>query len=467
MTTSARTAPFSMVLEGRRILVIGAARTGVAAARFLAANGAKVRLADHEVRDFGREHLALDRLPVEWRTGEGGEDLLDSIDVVVPSPGVPRESALLTAARRRGMPIFSEIEIAYRFLAIPIYAVTGTNGKSTTTELLGDMLRRAGLRPFVGGNLGTPLVSAVEVSRSGSASLAGGADCAVVEVSSFQLEWVEQFRPSIGAFLNLTADHLDRYESLDAYGEAKAALLSRQSVEDWAVLSREDPWVWQYRERVASRVVSFGFDPVELGAFARDGAVVIRLPTADSTEEVFTLERSRLRGVHNFENVMAAALMARLAGATPAAVQEAIDRFPGLPHRLQTVREKDGVRFIDDSKGTNVGAVVKSLASIAGPVILLAGGVEKGGSYEPLRSLVKTRVKRLVLFGEARENIRRALGADTETVLAADLDDAVRRAAEVARSGDTVLLSPACASFDMFRDYAERGERFRALVEAL
>ncbi|MGH7803637.1 MAG: UDP-N-acetylmuramoyl-L-alanine--D-glutamate ligase, partial [Candidatus Binatia bacterium] len=368
----------------------------------------------------------------------------------------PRNAPVLVAAIRRGLPIFSEIEMAFRFLSVPVFAITGTNGKSTTTSLLGAMLRAAGRQPFVGGNLGTPLIHAVGQSI----------DCAVVEVSSFQLEWIEQFRPEIGVFLNLTADHLDRYASIEEYGEAKAALFREQTVEDFAVLSREDAWVWDLRNRLRGRVVSFGFEPVEFGAFPVNGSVAIRLPGA-SGEQLLSMARTRLRGVHNLENVMAASLMAMLAGAPLVAVQEAVDEFPGLPHRVQLVRMKDGVSFVDDSKGTNVGAVAKSLASLSGPVILLAGGVDKGGSYEPLRALVRERVKCLILFGEARDNIRASLGGETQTVIAADLEEAVEEAAVRAQAGDTVLLSPACASFDMFRDYAERGDRFRELVEAL
>jgi UDP-N-acetylmuramoylalanine--D-glutamate ligase len=321
------------------------------------------------------------------------------------------------------------------------------------------MLRKAGRRPFVGGNLGTPLVEAVDAD----------VDCAVAEISSFQLEWVDEFRPTIGVFLNLTDDHLDRYRSLDEYGEAKLALFRAQTAEDWAIVSRDDPWVWSRRQQIAGRVISFGFDAVEYGTFPRDATIVVRLPESGKArnELVFATARSRLRGVHNLENVMAASTAALAAGAETAAVQAAIDEFAGLPHRLELVRQHRGVTYVDDSKGTNVGAVVKSLASIPSPVILLAGGVDKGGSYAPLRKLVHERVKRLVLFGEARDKIRSELGAETDTVLVATFEDAVAQAAAVARAGDTVLLSPACASFDMFRDYAERGARFRALVEQL
>jgi UDP-N-acetylmuramoylalanine--D-glutamate ligase len=446
-------------LADKKVLIIGARRTGAAVARYLAGQGAAVRLSDRSSAGFDDERLRLAGVDIEWCLGREDVALLDGVNLVIPSPGVPRIHELLGTARSRGIEIVAEIELAYRSLSVPLYAVTGTNGKSTTTELLGRMLRRAGRRPFVGGNLGTPLIEAVGTSI----------DCAVAEVSSFQLEWMKELRPRIGIFLNLTDDHLDRYDSLDEYGAAKARLFRAQTPEDWAVLSREDRWVWQLRERLRGRVISFGLDEVEYGTFPRNGTIVVRLPEGKrkGRELSLSMARARLRGVHNLENVMAAATAALIAGATPASLQTAIDEFAGLPHRLQLVREKDGVVWVDDSKGTNVGAVVKSLASVEPPVILLAGGVDKGGSYEPLRQLVRQRVKRLLLFGEASDTIRRALGGETETAVVASLEEAVARAGAMARPGDTVLLSPGCSSFDMFRDYAERGERFRALVEAL
>jgi UDP-N-acetylmuramoylalanine--D-glutamate ligase len=428
-------------------------------ARYLVSCGATVRLADKTSGGFEGERERLRGSSIEWCLGREDEALLGGVDLVVPSPGVARSHPLLVAATARGLDVLAEIELAYRSLSVPLYAVTGTNGKSTTTELLGRMLRGCGLRVFIGGNLGEPLIDAVGLPI----------DCAVAEISSFQLEWVEQLRPAVAVFLNLTEDHLDRYRSLEEYGEAKAALFRAQTPQDWAVLSREDHRVWSLRRRLRARTISFGLDPVEYGGFPRDGSIVVRLPEGHRRDGEVTLAmaRSRLRGTHNLENVIAASTAALLAGATPASVQETIDEFPGLPHRLRLVRVKDGVSYVDDSKGTNVGAVVKSLASMTGPVVLLAGGIDKGGSYEPLRSLVRDRVKRLILFGEAREAIRRTLGAETETVVVSSLEEAVARASEVARGGDTVLLSPACSSFDMFRDYADRGERFRVLVEAL
>jgi len=446
-------------LTGKSALVIGAKRTGAAVARYLAAEGARVRLADRTASGFDDERRQLQSLPIEWCLGREDLQLLEEIDLVIPSPGVPRDHPLLVAAASRAITVIAEVELAFRSLSAPLYAITGTNGKSTTTELLGWMLRRSGLQVFVGGNLGTPLIEAVGQSL----------DCVVAELSSFQLEWTDRLRPAIGILLNLTDDHLDRYSSLEDYGEAKAALFRAQTPEDWAVLSREDAWVWELRHRLRGRVISFGFDAVEFGAYARDGMIVVRLPEGRgrNQEISFSMGRSRLSGIHNLENIMAAATAALLAGASPAAVQAGIDEFPGLPHRVELVRQKDGVSYVDDSKGTNVGAVVKSLASVPGPVILLAGGVDKGGSYEPLRELTRKRVKCLILFGESRQRMRAALGDETETIVVGSLAEAVRNASKIARSGDTVLLSPACASFDMFRDYAERGERFRSLVEAL
>ena len=419
-----------------------------------------MRLCDKSSRGFDAERKRLDGEAIEWCLGREDTTLVDGVDLVVPSPGVPRDHALLRAASERGVAVLAEIELAFRGLDVPVYAITGTNGKSTTTELLGLMLRKAGRRPFVGGNLGTPLVEAVDAD----------VDCAVAEISSFQLEWVEEFRPTIGVFLNLTVDHLERYRSLDEYGEAKLTLFRAQTAEEWAVLSRDDPWVWSRREQIPGRVISFGFDVVEYGTFPRDGTIVVRLPESAKTknELVLAMARSRLRGVHNLENVMAAATAALAAGADPAAVQSAIDEFAGLPHRLELVREHRGVAYVDDSKGTNVGAVVKSLTSIPGPVILLAGGVDKGGSYAPLRDLVRERVKRLVLFGESRRRSVPSSAPRPTRWSSPRSRDGSREGPRPSRApGDTAPLSPACSSFDMFRDYAERGARFRALVEAL
>ena len=326
----------------RQALVLGFQRTGQAVARVLAARGVRVRVADRRPAEaLGVESRTW--MDVELRLGEEGPELLAGMDLVVPSPGVPRQAPVLAAALRRGLPVRSEIEMAAELLACPVVAITGTNGKSTTTSLVGLALARAGRRAFVGGNLGTPLIAAV----------GSDADVAVAEVSSFQLEWVEHFRPRVGCLINLTPDHLDRHGSFESYAAAKARLFARQQAEDFAVLNRDDAVVWRLAGRLGSRLVSFGAAPVPRGAFAGEGYAALRLPEAG--EERYDLARTRLVGRHNLENVLAALTVARLAGAPPRAVQEAIDAFEPLPHRMTRVATRRGVDWFDDSKATNVG----------------------------------------------------------------------------------------------------------------
>jgi UDP-N-acetylmuramoylalanine--D-glutamate ligase len=439
----------------RRVLVLGFRETGRTVARVLTGRGVAVRVADRA--DAGTFGVGAEEWRgVELRLGEEGADLLDGIDLVVPSPGVPPTAAPLRHALARGVPIESEIELAAGLLACPLVAITGTNGKSTTTTLVGLALARAGRRTFVGGNLGTPLISAVDQRP----------EVAVVEVSTFQLEWTRRLRPQVAGLLNVTADHLDRHGTFAAYRDLKARLFSAQSADDVAVLNRDDPEVWALRDRLAARVVSFGANPTARGAFVDGGAVVLRLD--EGVEERYSLTRTRLVGRHNVENVAAAVTIARLAGSSPAAVQEAVDAVEPLPHRLALVAERAGVRWYDDSKATNVGASVKSLESFAGPVVLLAGGVDKGGEYDPLARAAAGKVRLALLFGAARDRIAGALlGAGVDVERVPDLAAAVRAAARVAEAGDTVLLAPACSSFDMFTDYKARGRAFRAAVEGL
>lgn len=444
-----------MEFAGKNFLVIGLARTGGECARFLARRGARVWVSDlRPAEDLKREIENLAGLDVRYRLGGEDADGLNGIDGVVPSPGVPRENALLRQAAARNVPVLSEIELAYRFFGAPLVAITGTNGKSTTTTLIGKMIQASGQKVFVGGNLGTPFIGAAGADW----------DWGVIEVSSFQLEWIDQFRPRIAVLLNVSEDHLDRYADFGEYRAVKQRIFERQTGADTAILNREDRLVWAAREQIKARIVSFGFAEVPAGVFARDNEIVWR---DGAEEERFSLERAQLQGVHNLENMMAAVAAAKCAGVSRGSIQQTLESFPGLEHRLELVREKDGVRYYNDSKGTNVGAVVKSLASFSAPVILLAGGVDKGGDYAPLAGGIKQKVRRLVLFGAAREVIARALGSFTETVLVDDLQSAVRDAAAQARSGDVVLLSPACSSFDQFRNYAERGKVFKTLVEQL
>jgi UDP-N-acetylmuramoylalanine--D-glutamate ligase len=440
----------------RHALVVGFQRTGRAVAAALVARGVRVRAAD------ARPAAALgadgDRPPagVELRPGEDGPDLLAGIDLVVPSPGVERGAPVLVAAVGRGIPVLSEIELAYRLLACPIVAITGTNGKSTTVTFVGLALARAGRRTFVGGNLGTPLISAVGLPY----------EVAVAEVSSFQLEWVARFRPAVGCLLNLTPDHLDRHADFAEYRAAKARLFAAQSPADVAVVNADDPEAWGIARGLGATVVPFGTRVRGVGASAGEGAVTLRLP--GGPEERYDLRPTRLVGRHNLENLSAGIAVARLAGASPEAVQEAVGAVEPLPHRLARVRERGGVVWFDDSKATNVGAAAKSLESVAPPVILIAGGVDKGGGYDLLVQSARGRVRLAVVLGAAADRIALALaGADVPVERVGTLEEAVRRAARAAVPGDSVLLAPACASFDMFADYAARGRAFSAAVRAL
>ena len=397
---------------------------------------------------------SLEGVPIDYRLGHERAAWLEEVDAVIPSPGVPRESALLRKASLLQRPILSEIELAYRFFQAPLIAITGTNGKSTTTTLIGEILTAAKKKVFVGGNLGVPFISAVSKPW----------EWGVLEISSFQLEWVERFRPRIAVLLNLTDDHLDRYASFAEYGATKERILAAQTIEDTAILNRDDARVWEMRRRVKARIISFGLAEVAEGVFVSGDEIIWR---DAGIEERFSLKGAKIHGLHNLENMMAAVAAAKCVGVPREAIQAVLTSFPGLEHRLEFVRKIDGVRYYNDSKGTNVGAVVKSLASFTEPVVLLAGGVDKGGSYAPLADEVKKKVRRLVLFGAAKEIIAEALGAFAETVLVEDLAAAVQEARRHARPGDVVLLSPACSSFDQFKNYAERGKTFKALVQNL
>jgi UDP-N-acetylmuramoylalanine--D-glutamate ligase len=444
----------TLKVAGQQFLIIGAGKTGQSTARFLVRYGARVRLVERTPDVLERAALPD---AVEGRVGDTAAELLDGVDVVVPSPGVARGHVLLRRAVGHGLPVLSEIELASRALTCPILAVTGTNGKSTTTTLLGAMLKEAGMHVFVGGNLGTPLIDACLEEKK--------LEAAVVEVSSFQLEWVCTFRAQVALLLNLTPDHLDRYSDIREYQRAKAALFVTQQPGDVAVLNRDDPWVWDQRRRTRGAAISFGREPVEFGTFLDGNTIIYHGP--EPLPRRFRLDAVSLQGAHNQENMMAAVTAAAIWGIPDAAIQRGLERTGTLPHRLQLVRERDGVRFFDDSKGTNVGAVEKSLASFSGNVILLVGGYDKGGDFSVLTPLLRTRVKRLILFGTAGPTIGSQLNGSIDSSVVPNLTTAVQQAARYAAPGDTVLLSPGCASFDEFTDYAARGRRFTELVEAL
>jgi UDP-N-acetylmuramoylalanine--D-glutamate ligase len=440
-----------MELAGKRVMVVGLGVTGRAAARFLTGRGARLVLVDRR-----SDILAADLPEADLRLGPENPSWLDGIDLVVTSPGVARDSTLLEGAASRGIPVVSELELASRFVRAPIVAITGTNGKSTVTVMTGEMIRASGKRVFVGGNLGTPLVEAADRDF----------DALVVEVSSFQLEWIETFRPHVSVHLNLTDDHFERYRDLEDYGRAKARLLENQEAGDFAVLNRDDPNVWKLRTGLRSQVVSFGLSAANVDGWAiraEGDTLIFDVPGRRGRIDISGFAAGR----HNRANAMAAAAAALVAGAEERAIEHALLSFRPLPHRIEFVRNWRGVKFIDDSKSTNVGALGWALDAVEPPLILIAGGMDKGGDYRPLRRPLGERVKLAILIGAAREKMRAALDGSARIELRKTLAEAVNRAAEAASAGDTVLLSPACSSFDQFRDYAERGNVFKELVRAL
>ncbi|MGH7913650.1 MAG: UDP-N-acetylmuramoyl-L-alanine--D-glutamate ligase [Candidatus Binataceae bacterium] len=440
-------------------MVIGLGVSGLAAARLLAARGARLLMTDmridlHAEAGAGANDASIP--PGKINLGLEDPAWLEGIDLVVTSPGVAPTSLLLIEADRRRIPVIGELELGSRFVAAPIIAVTGTNGKSTVTALIGEIFKAAGRRVFVGGNLGTPLTEA-----------AGGEfDAVVAEVSSYQLERTEHFKPHVGIHLNLAEDHLDRYKDLYEYGGAKARLFRAQDRYDWAILNRDDPRVWFLRTGLSAQVMSFGLGPAESSpAIGYEGSdLIFDIRTRHGR---ISLKRMSLTGRHNIGNAMAAAAAALVTGIEPSVIEAALAGFAGLPHRTEFVAERDGVTYIDDSKGTNVAAVVEALAAMRAPVILIAGGTDKGGDYTPLREPLIEKVRLLILIGAARDTMRAALEGATGIELVHTRDEAVRRAAAAASRGDTVLLSPACSSFDQFRNYAERGRIFKELVRAL
>jgi UDP-N-acetylmuramoylalanine--D-glutamate ligase len=435
-------------LAGRRVLVLGLGLSGRSAACHCAAAGAQVVAADErpaaelgELRELaGVAELAL---------GEPFPDPAD-FDLVVPSPGVPP-----ARYRDRARRVWGDLELAWRALAVPIVAITGSNGKSTTTRLVEALLRAAGLRAEAAGNIGVPALELVGRPL----------DVAVLEVSSFQLETVEAFRPRVAVILNLTQDHIDRHGSFAAYSAAKARLLENQTASDTAVLSADDPEVARLAAAARARVLQFSLrGPVARGAWLDAGSVCLR---DQGPLQRISLEGLRLRGLHNLENVTAALTAVFALGADVAKAAGALPFFEGLPHRCELVRERAGVSWIDDSKGTNVGAAVRSLESFGGPVVWIAGGKDKDLDFAPLAAAARGRVRAALLIGESAPKLEAALAGAVPSEHLGTLEAAVARASVLARPGDVVLLSPACASFDQFRSYAHRGECFRAAVQAL
>lgn len=451
-------------LSGQKVLVFGLAKSGVAAARLLLSHGAQVTALDaRDEASLGEVARELKAQGATLVTGTTPPGLLEAQHLVVVSPGVPLALPELKAAREAGVLVWGEIELAWRFLAeVPFFGITGTNGKSTTTALTGELFRRGGGRTFVGGNLGKPLAEAALTPKDW--------DTLVVELSSFQLEGIHQMRAKGAAILNLTPDHIDRYESHEAYGAAKARIFRNQSLGDFAVVNAEDAHVM--RLGLHANVPVYGFSLT--GQKAEGGPKLTGLAVArpggfhlDFLGEDYTLSNRALRGAHNAQNAMAAALLARLGGVPREAVQAGLDGYPGLPHRLESVRVLDGVEWVNDSKATNVDSVLVALRAFPGNLLLIAGGKGKGAPYKPMVEEGRGKVKAVLTIGQDAGTIATAYQGEAAVHACGTLDEAVRRARELAKAGDTVLLSPACASYDQFKNFEDRGETFKRLVQAL
>ena len=461
-----------MQLVGTQVTVVGLARSGVAAARLLQEAGAQVTVADRKERaELSGVLRGLDQSVVRTKLGADYESALVGAELVVISPGVPYRLPALEHVRRKGVKVISELELASWFLPVPLLALTGTNGKSTTVTLIGQMLRQSGQRVFVGGNLGTALSeAALQALQARKRAEPCPYDRVVVEVSSFQLETVQQFHPWIGAILNVTVDHQDRYESIDEYIAAKNRIFENQTASDYALFNLDDPRVAPLRKTVKARVLGFtrkGRLPQDVaGGTYLDGDRMVTTVTGQ-TQELCRRNEIKIIGNHNVENAMVAATFSLLSGCAPEAIRLVLKEFPGLEHALEVVRDRRGVRFVNDSKGTNVDATLKALESIEQPIWLIAGGRDKGGDFSRLTPLIRQRVKRLMLIGEAAPLIAKAMEGHHAMERHATLKEAVELAAARADDGDVVLLSPACASFDMFADYQDRGRQFKALVHAL
>jgi UDP-N-acetylmuramoylalanine--D-glutamate ligase len=443
-------------VSGRRVVVIGAARSGIAAAELLVRRGARVTLTDTRAAFEQASHLR--QLGVELELGGHRAETLEAADLIVASPGVALEQKVFDGARARGVEMIGELELASRWVKGPVIAVTGTKGKSTTTTVIGRMLHAAGREVLVGGNIGVPLSAQVDDSTETTVH--------VVEVSSFQLETTTTFRPWIALWLNLAADHLDRHPSIEAYADAKARIFANQTPADWAVVNADDRVVMDKAAHIAAQRVLFSpSGAVDQGFVAEDGWIVKR--TSTGHERLIPVSAVELAGGHMLHNVIAAAAVASIAGAGPSAMSDALKGFHGLEHVMEPVATVRGVRFVNDSKATNVEAARRSIESFDGPVVAIVGGQFKGGDLRDLREPLVARRGSVVAIGEAAPRVHEALDGVIAVRDARSMPEAVRTAYALAAGSGVVVLAPACASFDWFRDYAERGRVFKEAVRAL
>jgi UDP-N-acetylmuramoylalanine--D-glutamate ligase len=444
--------------------ILGAARSGLAVARLLRGEGARVFVSDSRPADASADAIALlDGIGAEYEFG-GHTDRALEADAMILSPGVPDTIPIVRAAAGRGLAITNEIEIAWRRCRAPIVAITGTNGKTTTTELAGHIFRTSGRRTHVAGNVGLPFSEVVPLADESS--------IVVLELSSFQLEHISTFKPKVAVILNITPDHLDRYASFEEYRGAKYRITMNQDAGDTLIYNADDAGLAELPSLTRARTLGFSIrEELAEGAFLRDGLLTLRMAPAGASnheQSIMRADEIRIRGPHNLYNSMAAALSARVLGVDSGVIRDSLMTFAGVPHRLEPVRELDGVRWVNDSKATNVDSLWYALSSFVEPVVLIAGGKSKKNNYDALLPLLRRHVKGVVLVGDAADEMEAAFAEVTKTYRAGySMEEAVTIARSIASAGDVVLLSPACASFDMFDNYEHRGDVFRNLVNEL
>jgi UDP-N-acetylmuramoylalanine--D-glutamate ligase len=447
-----------MDLKNKKALVVGLARSGISAANLLCRLGARVTITDEKRESELSENIRKLTKGIYLKLGgHNGVDIA-KVDLVVISPGVLWDSPFLNKIRENGIRIISEVELAFKYIKAPLIAVTGTNGKTTTTTLIGEMLKKDDRNVFVGGNIGNPMCEEV---LNGSSS-----ELILSEISTFQMEGIETFKPHISVILNITPDHLDRHKSMAEYIALKKRVFINQNTRDYTVFNMDDKITAALsNEGKGERIFFSRIREVDNGAFVRGDNIIFRRNRKE--EIVSTLKDLKIIGVHNIENTLASVAVGGICDIPPRLMREVISEFSGIPHRMEFVREIEGIKFINDSKGTNVGATIKSIESFNEPIILIAGGKDKGSDYLPLKPLIEDRVKFLILIGEAKKKMASVMNGFGNILNAESFEEAVNEAFDKAEKGDVVLLSPACASFDMFRDYEDRGEQFKKIVESL
>ena len=447
-----------MELNGKRVLVVGLGKSGVASALFMKNHGARVTVSDTKSGDELRNEIPVlldNGITVE--TGGHGDRTFQGQDLIVVSPGVPVDAPPLVQARSLGESVIGEIELAAQFLPGPIVAITGSNGKTTTTTLTGEIMTASGFPALVGGNIGTPAISLAERAKPGTVI--------VLEISSFQLETIQSFRPKVAVVLNVTPDHLDRHRTFEIYAAAKTRIFENQQSEDCAVLNADDPTCVAMVKKTRAQVYWFNRqNEVERGAWVRDGNIVFR--DGSGQREIMQVSEVPLKGAHNLENVLAAVCASVLMGCAAEKIRQAVHDFKAVEHRLEFVASIGGVNYYNDSKATNVDATIKALESFPANIHLILGGKDKGSDYTVLNDLLRQRVKRVYTIGAAAAKIESQIKG-LEVVHAETLENAIRQAHASAQSGDVVLLAPACASFDQFKSYEHRGRNFKEMVKGL